>query len=50
MITVKFALGDKKYHMTLTFNLFTKARVCLYEEYEKNKNITVYRDKGSNAS
>lgn len=39
-ITVKFALGDKKYHMTLTFNLFTKVRVCLYEECEKKKNIT----------
>ena len=39
-ITVKFTICDKKYHMTLTFNLFAKARVCLYEECEKRKNIT----------
>lgn len=26
--------------MTLTFNLFTKVMVCLYEECEKKKNIT----------
>ena len=39
-ITVKFAICDKKYLMILTFNLFTKVRVCLYEEYEKKKNIT----------
>lgn len=39
-VTVKFTLSDKKYHMTLTFNLFTKVRVCLYEECEKKKNIT----------
>ena len=39
-ITVKFTICDKKYLMILTFNLFTKARVCLYEEYEKKKNIT----------
>lgn len=39
-ITVKFTICDKKYLMILTFNLFTKVRVCLYEEYEKKKNIT----------
>lgn len=39
-ITVKFMICDKKYLMILTFNLFTKVRVCLYEEYEKKKNIT----------
>lgn len=39
-ITVKFTICDKKYLMILTFNLFTKGRVCLYEEYEKKKNIT----------
>ena len=39
-ITVKFTICDKKYLMILTFNLFTKVRVCLYEEYEKKKNVT----------
>lgn len=39
-ITVKFTICDKKYLMILTFNLFTKVRICLYEEYEKKKNIT----------
>lgn len=39
-ITVKFTICDKKYLMILTFNLFTKVRVCLYEEYKKKKNIT----------
>lgn len=39
-ITVKFMICDKKYLMILTFNLFTKVRICLYEEYEKKKNIT----------
>ena len=39
-ITVKFTICDKKYLMILTFDLFTKVRICLYEEYEKKKNIT----------
>ena len=42
-ITVKFTICDKKYLMILTFNLFTKVRVCLYEEYEKKKNITTLK-------